>query len=71
MPMYRRVWSVDFCDHTLSTDAYAHEMQNKSMAANPVNVIALAPPLIILKDEIDEGVAIMDIALEAADAHTE
>jgi len=28
-------------------------MQNKSMAANPVNVIALAPPLIISKDEID------------------
>jgi len=46
-------------------------MQNKSMAANPVNVIALAPPLIISKDEIDEGVAIMDIALEAVDAHTE
>jgi len=41
------------------------------MAANPVNVIALAPPLIISKDEIDEGVAIMDIALEAANAHTE
>jgi len=41
------------------------------MAANPVNVIALAPPLIISKDEIDEGVAIMDIALEAVDAHTE
>jgi 4-aminobutyrate aminotransferase-like enzyme len=31
----------------------------------------LAPPLIISKDEIDEGVAIMDIALEAVDAHTE
>ena len=44
---------------------------NKSMAANPVNVIALAPPLIVSTDEIDEGVAIMDIALEAADAHTE
>jgi len=28
-------------------------MQNKSMAANPVSVIALAPPLIISKDEID------------------
>jgi len=57
MPMYRRVWSVDFCDHTLSTDAYAHEMQNKSMAANLLNVIALAAPLIISKDEIDKGVA--------------
>ena len=41
------------------------------MSANPVNVIALAPPLIISKDEIDEGVAIMDIALEAADARIE
>jgi 4-aminobutyrate aminotransferase-like enzyme len=46
-------------------------MQNKSMIANPVNVIVLAPPLIISTDEIEEGVAIMDIALEAADAHTE
>jgi 4-aminobutyrate aminotransferase-like enzyme len=46
-------------------------MQNNSMAASPVNVIVLAPPLIISTDEIDEGVAIMDIALEAADAHTE
>ena len=71
MPMYRGGMVVDFCDHTLSTDACAHEMQNKSMAASPVNVIALAPPLIISKDEIDEGVAIMDIALEAVDAHTE
>jgi 4-aminobutyrate aminotransferase-like enzyme len=31
----------------------------------------MAPPLIITKDEIDEGVAIMDKALEAADAHAE
>ena len=30
----------------------------------------LAPPLIITKDEIDEGMAIMDKALEAADAYT-
>jgi 4-aminobutyrate aminotransferase-like enzyme len=41
------------------------------MAANPVNVIALAPPLIISTVESDEGVAIMEIALEAADVHTE
>ncbi|MEN8243741.1 MAG: aminotransferase class III-fold pyridoxal phosphate-dependent enzyme [Thermodesulfobacteriota bacterium] len=46
------------------------EMGMMAMAANPVNVIALAPPLIITKDEIDEGIAIMDKALEAADAYT-
>jgi 4-aminobutyrate aminotransferase-like enzyme len=46
-------------------------MKNKSMAANLVNMIVLAPPLIISTVEIDEGVAIMEIALEAADVHTE
>ena len=45
------------------------ELGMMAMAANPANVIALAPPLIVSKDEIDEGVAIMDQALEAADAH--
>lgn len=39
-----------------------------AMTANPGNVIAMAPPLIVTKDEIDEGVSIMDKALEAADA---
>jgi len=47
------------------------KMGMMAMAANPVNVIALAPPLIVTKDEIDEGIAIMDKALEAADAYTE
>jgi len=47
------------------------ELGMMAMAANPVNVIALAPPLIVTKDEIDEGIAIMDKALEAADAYTE
>ena len=47
------------------------ELGMMAMAANPVNVIALAPPLIITKDEIDEGVAIMDEALKVADAYTE
>jgi 4-aminobutyrate aminotransferase-like enzyme len=42
-----------------------------AMAANPVNVIALAPPLIVTKDEIDEGIAIMDQALEVADVYAE
>ena len=42
-----------------------------AMCANPSNVIALAPPLIVGKEEIDEGILIMDKALEVADAHTE
>ncbi len=42
-----------------------------AMAANPVNVIAMAPPLIITKDEIDEGIAIMDEALKAGDVYAE
>jgi 4-aminobutyrate aminotransferase-like enzyme len=42
-----------------------------AMVANPVNVIALAPPLIANQDEIDEGIAIMDKALEIGDAFAE
>ncbi len=42
-----------------------------AMAANPGNVIAMAPPLIVTKDEIDEGVSIMDKALEVADKYVE
>jgi taurine--2-oxoglutarate transaminase len=42
-----------------------------AMAANPVNVIALAPPLIAEKSDIDEGVNIMDQALEASDQYAE
>lgn len=47
------------------------ELGMMAMAANPVNVIALAPPLIITKDEIDEGMAIMDEALKVGDKFTE
>jgi taurine---2-oxoglutarate transaminase len=47
------------------------ELGMMAMAANPVNVIAMAPPLIITKDEIDEGIAIMDEALKAGDEHAE
>jgi taurine--2-oxoglutarate transaminase len=47
------------------------EMGMMAMAANPGNVIALTPPLIITKDEIDEGVGIMDQALTAADRYAE
>jgi taurine--2-oxoglutarate transaminase len=42
-----------------------------AMAANPSNIIAMAPALIVTKDEIDEGIAIMDEALETADAYVE
>ncbi|MEA1969916.1 MAG: aminotransferase class III-fold pyridoxal phosphate-dependent enzyme [Thermodesulfobacteriota bacterium] len=47
------------------------ELGMMAMAANPGNVIAMAPPLIITKDEIDEGVAIMDKALEVGDTFVE
>jgi len=47
------------------------ELGMMAMAANPGSVIAMAPPLIITKDEIDEGVAMMDQALEVADAYAE
>ncbi len=42
-----------------------------AMAANPGTVLALAPPLIVGKDEIDEGIAKLDVALAEADAHCE
>jgi taurine--2-oxoglutarate transaminase len=47
------------------------ELGMMAMAANPSNVIAMAPPLIVTKDEIDEGIGIMDEALSVADAYTE
>ena len=47
------------------------ELGMMAMAANPGNVIALAPPLIVTKDEIDEGIGIMDQALEVADLYAD
>ena len=47
------------------------ELGMMAMAANPGNVIAMAPPLIVSRAEIDEGIAIMDQALEVADTYTE
>jgi taurine--2-oxoglutarate transaminase len=47
------------------------ELGMMAMAANPVNVIAIAPPLIVNKDEIDEGIAILDQALEVGDNFAE
>ena len=43
------------------------ELGMMAMAANPGNVIAMAPPLFVNKDEIDQGIRIMDQALEVAD----
>ncbi len=47
------------------------ELGMMAMAANPSNVIAMAPPLIITKEEIDEGIAIMDQALTIGDSFTD
>lgn len=47
------------------------ELGMMAMAANPGNVIAMAPALIATKDDIDEGIAIMDEALKEADAFAE
>ncbi|MCP3995749.1 MAG: aminotransferase class III-fold pyridoxal phosphate-dependent enzyme [bacterium] len=47
------------------------ELGIMTMAANPVNVIAIAPPLIANKDEIDEGIALLDQALEVGDSFAE
>ncbi|MCC6144978.1 MAG: aspartate aminotransferase family protein, partial [Candidatus Hydrogenedentes bacterium] len=44
-----------------------NELGMIAMAANPGTVLALAPPLIITREEIDEGIAKLDIALEEAD----
>lgn len=45
------------------------ELGMMAMAANPGNVIALSPPLIVTQDEIDEGIGLMDQALEVADRY--
>ena len=47
------------------------ELGMMAMAANPGNVIAMAPPLIFNRDDIDEGIAILNQALEAAGAYAE
>jgi taurine--2-oxoglutarate transaminase len=47
------------------------ELGMMAMGASPGNTIAMAPALIITKDEIDEGVAIMDQALQVADKYAE
>jgi taurine--2-oxoglutarate transaminase len=47
------------------------ELGMMAMAANPANVIALGPALIVTKADIDEGIAILDKALEAADPYAE
>ena len=44
------------------------ELGMMCMTANPGNVVAMAPPLIVTRDEIDEGIAKMDEALRVVDA---
>lgn len=41
------------------------------MAANPSNVVGLAPPLIVTRDEIDEGIALLDQALAVTDQYAD
>ena len=43
------------------------ELGIMAVAANPGNVIAMAPALIATRDEIDEGIELMDQALAAGD----
>ncbi|MCE5333318.1 MAG: aminotransferase class III-fold pyridoxal phosphate-dependent enzyme [Desulfobacteraceae bacterium] len=47
------------------------ELGMMAMAANPGNTIAMAPPFIITREEIDEGVGLMDKALEVADKYVQ
>ena len=41
------------------------------MAGNPGSTIAIAPPLIVSKDDIDEGMEILDKSLETVDKYSE
>lgn len=45
------------------------ELGLMAMAANPVNVVALAPALMATKEDIDQGIALMDQALPVADKY--
>ncbi|MDC7125946.1 MAG: aminotransferase class III-fold pyridoxal phosphate-dependent enzyme [Spirochaetales bacterium] len=47
------------------------ELGMMAMAANPSNVVALAPALIATKADIDEGISIMDEALKSIDHYAE
>ncbi len=47
------------------------ELGMTALAINPGNVVGVAPALIVTKDEIDEGMAIMDKALEVPDKYVE
>ncbi len=47
------------------------EMGMIAMAANPSNIVAMAPPLIIGKDDLERGVRIMDEALNVVDQFAE
>lgn len=47
------------------------ELGMQVMAGNPGSTIAVAPALIVTKDEIDEGMSIMDKAFEVTDKYVE
>jgi taurine--2-oxoglutarate transaminase len=47
------------------------ELGMMTMAANPSNVVVMAPPLIVTTDEIDEGISKMDRVLSIGDDLTE
>jgi acetylornithine/succinyldiaminopimelate/putrescine aminotransferase len=55
----------------LETAKRLRELGVLAMAANPSSVIALAPALVITKDEIDEGISLVDEALCVADRFVE
>ena len=52
----------------LQLGARLMELGMMAMCANPGNVVGLAPPLIVGRSEIDEGIQILDKALELTDA---
>lgn len=47
------------------------ELGMTAMAINPGNTVAVAPALIATKDDIDEGMAILDKALQVPDKYVE
>ena len=52
-------------------DAVAAEMMARGVLVQPwISHLVLAPPLIIARDEVDEGIAALDAALSIADDRT-
>ncbi|MBN1611316.1 MAG: hypothetical protein JW940_32080 [Polyangiaceae bacterium] len=53
LELARRLWDLGMSD----------------MTANPSKTVVLAPPLIVTEGELDEGIRILDQALEVVDRH--